>query len=243
MPEGASRSPGVTLFVLAMNEIDGMRAVMPRVKREWVDQIIVADGQSTDGTIEYAREHGYEVVVQGKPGGREAFKDTFPLIRHEYVITFAPNGKLDPDHIPALVARLKEGHDMVIVSRYKDGAKSHDDSIVSSFANWFFTTSINLLFGGRYTDVMGIYRGYKTELFYDLDLDKDESHLPERLFGIVLGIEPLLAIRAVKRRLDVIEIAGDEGRRVGGVNKFPKVSGGLGYFLQMVRELWFWKER
>ena len=56
-----------------MNEIDGMRAIMPRIQREWVDQILIADGRSTDGTQEYAKENGYDLVVQSKPGGRTVF--------------------------------------------------------------------------------------------------------------------------------------------------------------------------
>ncbi len=39
-----------TLFVLAYNEIEGMKAIMPRIKKEWVDEIIIVDGGSTDGT-------------------------------------------------------------------------------------------------------------------------------------------------------------------------------------------------
>ena len=42
-----------TLVVLTLNEIDGMKAIMPRIKREWFEQILVVDGGSTDGTIEY----------------------------------------------------------------------------------------------------------------------------------------------------------------------------------------------
>ena len=55
-----------TLFIPTFNEIDGMKVIMPRIKKEWVDQIIIADGGSTDGTVEYANEYGYEVFVQKK---------------------------------------------------------------------------------------------------------------------------------------------------------------------------------
>lgn len=237
----AQRRPGVTLLVFAMNEIDGMPVTMPRVQRDWVDQIIIVDGQSTDGTQEYAREHGYELVVQSRRGGRRAFNDAFPKVRHDVVITFAPNGKLIPELIPELVAKMREGYDMVIVSRYKHPARSYDDHLASRFANWFFTTAINKLFGGHYTDAMGLYRAYRTEIFWELALDQDASHTPEKLFNTVLGVEPLLSIRAAKRKLKVAEIPGDEPNRIGGVNKFPKVSGGLGYFVQMLRELWYWR--
>ena len=42
----------VTLLVLALNEIEGMKAIMPRLKKEWCDQIIILEGASTDGTMD-----------------------------------------------------------------------------------------------------------------------------------------------------------------------------------------------
>jgi hypothetical protein len=38
----------VTLLVLTLNEIEGMKAIMPHVDRNWCDQIIILDGGSTD---------------------------------------------------------------------------------------------------------------------------------------------------------------------------------------------------
>jgi len=52
------------LLVFTLNEIDGMKQIMPRIQREWVDEIFIVDGGSTDGTVEFARENGYAVYVQ-----------------------------------------------------------------------------------------------------------------------------------------------------------------------------------
>ena len=59
-----TRPTTVTLLVPTLNEIVGMKAIMPLIQREWVDQIIILDGGSTDGTIEWARDNGYFVHVQ-----------------------------------------------------------------------------------------------------------------------------------------------------------------------------------
>lgn len=56
----------ITLLVPTLNEIDGMKTFMPLVKPGWVDQILIVDGQSKDGTAEYARAQGYDVVIQKK---------------------------------------------------------------------------------------------------------------------------------------------------------------------------------
>ena len=41
-----------TLIVMTLNEIDGVKAIMPQIDRTWWNQILVVDGGSTDGTIE-----------------------------------------------------------------------------------------------------------------------------------------------------------------------------------------------
>ena len=62
----------VSLLVLTLNEIEGMKVIMPRIDPSWCDQIIILDGGSTDGTVEWAREQGYFVHVQKQKGFRHA---------------------------------------------------------------------------------------------------------------------------------------------------------------------------
>lgn len=232
----------VTLIIPTRNEIDGMRVIMPRINRDWVDQIIITDGGSTDGTIEYARENGYQVHVQKKKGFRFCYTEILDMIEGDIVLTFSPDGNSIPELIPDLLEKMKEGHDMVIVSRYKDDAVSDDDDLLTAFGNWLFTRTVNFLHGGHYTDVMVIYRAYKTQLIYDLDLDKDESFTtPEFMFRCVLSWEPLLSVRAAKRKLKGDEIPGDEPARLGGERKLLVLKWGAGYYFQFLREVFFWK--
>lgn len=232
----------ITLIVLAYNEVEGMREIMPQIHPDWCDQIIILDGGSTDGTIEYAKEHGYFVYVQKEKGIRFAYREVLPYIEGDIVITFSPDGNSISELLPDLIAKMKEGYDMVIVSRYLGSAKSEDDDIITGFGNWLFTNTVNFLHGGNYTDVMVLYRAYKTQMIYDLDLDKDESFaLPEKLFFTRISWEPLLSVRALKRKLKVGEIPGDEPPRIGGERKLQVLRWGAAYYFQFFRELWFWR--
>ena len=231
----------VTLFIPTLNESDGMKAIMPQVKREWVDQILIVDGNSTDGTLEYAREQGYDVYVQKQKGIRNAYIEAWPLIKGDVVITFSPDGNSVASVIPLLVEKMKEGYDMVIASRYGMGAHSDDDDWLTGFGNWMFTGLINLLYGGRFTDLMGIYRAYRTNLFPELGMDKLESYAPDKLMGTVSGLEPLLSIRALKRKIRIAEVPGDEPGRIGGVRKMQPFRWGAVFLMQIFRELYFWK--
>lgn len=226
--------PRVTLLVPTLNEIDGMRVVMPKVKPEWCDQVIILDGGSTDGTIEYARKAGYEVVLQEKPGLINAYRQVFPLVRGEAIITFSPDGNSVPELIPELIAKYQEGYDMVIASRYLGTAKSEDDTWITSLGNAVFTGLINFLFGGKYTDAMVIYRIHRTSLVHELGLLKDGPI--ERRYKHMISWEPLLSMRAAKANCLIAEIPGDEPDRIGGEGKCKHFSWGLVYLLEMAQE-------
>lgn len=232
----------VTLIVMTWNEVVGMKAIMPKVKKEWVDQILVVDGGSTDGTIEYAKECGYEVYVQQKRGIRSAYMEALPLCRGDVILTFSPDGNSIPELIPDIINKLKEGYDMVIASRYYKGAKSEDDDILTGFGNWLFTKTINILFWTNYTDSMVIYRAYRKSLVQELELDLDKWYsTPEWLFSTKLSWEPILSARCAKRKLKVAEISGDEPARVGGVRKLQVWRWGAGYYFQFWRDRFFFR--
>ena len=212
-----ARAMKTTLLILTLNEIDGMRVIMPRIRREWVSDILIVDGGSTDGTLEYAREHGYRVLRQRSRGPTQAYREALEEIRDGVIINFSPDGNCIPELIPKLVAKMGEGYDMVIASRYLAGAKSEDDDAVTRFGNWLFTAAFNVLFGARYTDSLGMFRAWRREI-----LPVFPAHLPPRA-----GIEPYLNIRCAKRNLKVAEIPGDEPKRIGGQRKMSPVGNGL----------------
>ncbi len=232
----------ITLLIPTLNEAQGMRVVMPKVKKEWVDQILVVDGKSKDGTADIARDMGYDVVIQQSPGIRGAYMDALPFIKGDVILAFSPDGNSIPELIPVCIDKMKQGYDMVIVSRYAPGAKSYDDDAVTAFGNRLFTGSINFLHRAQYTDAMVIYRAYRKQLIYDLDLDKDPSYsFEENLFRTKISWEPLLSIRAAKRRLKIAEIPGDEPAREGGERKLQVLKWGAAYMFEIWREIFIWR--
>ena len=101
----------VTLVIPVLNEIVGMKEIMPQIKKEWCDQILFIDGQSTDGTLEWIKEQGYQYVVQQKKGMRNAYMEALPHVTGDVILTFSPDGNSIPELIPACIAMyiFKEG--------------------------------------------------------------------------------------------------------------------------------------
>ncbi len=216
-----------TLFIPTLNEIDGIKVIMPQVKQEWVDEIIFVDGNSTDGTPEWLRAHGYRVIPQKSRGLALAYWECFDAMSGDVVIVFTPDGNSIPETIPALVDKMKEGYDLVIASRYLGHAKSQDDDLITGFGNWMFTRLTNILFGTHYTDMLVSYRAFRISLLGSLNLSRSRHPV----------LEQELMIRAFKHGLKVTEIPADEPKRIGGVRKMRIGYNGLAVLYGILREL------
>ncbi len=231
-----------TILALTLNELDGVKVILPAIDPAWYTQLIVVDGGSTDGTIEWCRDHGYQVYVQKRRGIRFAYLEVLPLIEGDIVLTLSPDGNCPVDAIPKILDKMAEGYDLVIGSRYLGEVRSEDDDVVTGFGNWLFTNTVNWLHGANYTDAMVIYRAFRRDLIYTLDLQKDESYaLPERLFHTIISWEPLMAVRAAKRKMRIGEVGVGEPPRIGGQRKLQIFRWGAAYYFQFWREKWYWR--
>ena len=216
------------------NEIEGLKIILPRIKKEWIDEILFIDGNSTDGSYEYVRDLGHIVHRQKTDGICGAFWECMEHATGDQIIAFSPDNNSIPELIPDVVNKLNEGHDLVVVSRYLSGATSEDDDPVTAFGNWMFTTAVNVLFRARITDSLVIYRGFKTKLVAELELD--EKHLP--LF------EMQMSIRSAKFKKKVTEIPGSEPIRIGGVRKMRPLYNGSAIVYLILKEFFtHWKTK
>jgi glycosyltransferase involved in cell wall biosynthesis len=223
---GAESRATIALLLPTLNELKGLQAVIPNLDRSLVDDIIVIDGGSTDGTIEYAIDMGLTVASQTRPGLHNAVFDIAHALSHDYLVEFSPDGNCKVDQLPELIAKLHDGYDHVVVSRYLDHAVSDDDHAITAFGNWMFSRLMRPLAGFPVTDALNIYRGYRRAIMLDPDF---EFYLK----GPVL--EPLVTGMCALRGLKTAEIPGDEPMRIGGVTKRSIVYNGSLVLLMIVR--------
>lgn len=215
----------VTLIAATLNELEAARVVLPKIDRSVVDEIIVVDGGSTDGTVEFCESHGFTVLRQKVRGYGSAMKEAAEVAKGEYVVEFPPDGNSMPERIPDVVRKLREGYDLVIASRYKDGAKSYDDDFLTAVGNWGFTFVTNLLFWSSYTDVLVGFRGYRKAAYKNLRMTDP---------GLEWSIQMPIQFR--KKRMRTADIPADEPARIGGVRKMRPFKTGWRILKTLVRE-------
>lgn len=214
-----------TLIAATLNEIEAVQVVLPQIDKSWVDEIIITDGGSTDGTIEYCQQNGYTVVRQTGRGYGSAIRQGVSAASRDIIIEFPPDGNSMPEKILEVVAEIEKGYDFVIVSRYKNGARSHDDDIMTGVGNKTFTALTNKMFGTSYTDVLVGYRAYRKELFPTPNLDAE---------GLSWPLQE--AVRFATHGYRVGEIGGDEPERIGGERKMKPFKTGWEILSLMLKE-------
>jgi glycosyltransferase involved in cell wall biosynthesis len=123
------------VIVPAWNEEGAIGDVVRAIRSTLPDTpVLVIDDYSTDLTVYRAREAGAEVLPLphhlGLGGCVQAGYKLAYELGFDYVIRVDGDGQHDPRDIPRVFERLKEaGVEMVIGSRFKNGAVEHKDPI------------------------------------------------------------------------------------------------------------------
>lgn len=215
-----------TLLIFTLNEIDGMKAIMPKIDKNWVDRILVVDGGSTDGTIDYMDENGIEYFIQKEAGTGAAFCEALEKINTDILICFSPDGN---SKVEALLPLLDEitatCADIVIATRYGQRAKSYDDDLVTRFGNWMFTSLFNFLYNTKLTDVLVMYRAYKVDKLRKFNIQPTSDAWGTQILA-----------RAAKKQFIIAEIPSDEPKRIGGIRKMNPLRNGWMELCMMIKE-------
>ena len=215
------------LVILTWNEVDAVRVIFPKIKKEWVDEILVVDGGSTDGTIDEAKKAGYKIIKQEIKGHGGAIITGVKNTRSDNIIIFGPDGNHEPEEIPRLIQKIEEGFDQVVVSRFtKQSVIREPNYGFVKFGNKFFTFFANILFKGNLSDTMTDSRIITRNAFNELDFD-----------ALFSDSTLTMSIRGMKKKQRMTEIIGDQGRRIGGERKMKPFKTGVVLIKRILKEL------
>ena len=225
----------ITLVILTLDEIDGVRALFPKLadlSRLSVDEIIAVDGGSTDGTRECIEASGIRLCDQKSKGRGEAFRVAAQVSDADFLIFFSPDGNEDWKDISRFRKFFEQGYNLVIASRMMEGAHNEEDDELFRFRKWannVFNWLANQGFrrsGPYITDSINGFRGVKRSLVSELGIAESG-----------FTVEYQMTIRALASGERIVEFPTNEGPRIGGEIKARSIPTGLRFLRCLVAEI------
>ena len=219
-PSNRPSSPTVSVVIPALNEERNLPHVFAALPAG-IDEVVLVDGGSVDGTVAVARQLRPDVVVvqQTRTGKGNALACGFAACTSDIIVMIDADGSTDPAEIPQFVAKLIAGDDFVKGSRFDLGGHSHDITKLRKLGNDGLNMVVNVLFGTRFTDLCYGYNAFWSGVVPALDLP--DTRLPQpadgsKLWGDGFEIETMINIRAAVDGLKVGEVGSIEHARIHG---------------------------
>ncbi|MFH0864280.1 MAG: glycosyltransferase family 2 protein [Candidatus Gottesmanbacteria bacterium] len=218
----------VTVIIPTRNEEGCIGRVLKEIPRNIVDQVIIIDGHSSDGTLDEIKSHLKKddiCINQRGYGYGAAFLQGFKLARGEVIIMMDGDGSHDPKNIEKLIKKYNEGYNFVMGSRYIKGGRSNDDTILRFLGNKIFTWMTNLVHGTKIHDSLYLYTAISNKSLKTLRLKST---------GFEFCTEIL--VKAHKAGLKIVEVPVTERARFAGESKVNSIWHGLKILKMILRK-------
>ena len=207
-----------SVIIPVFNERESLPLVVADIPQGLVAEIVVVDNGSTDGTDRIANGLPVRLIRETRRGYGSACLAGLAALEASPpdVVVFLDGDYSDhPEEMPALLAAIDAGADLVIGSRTLGASEPGALLPQARFGNLLACFLIRLLFGYRYTD-MGPFRAIRWEACRRLNMQDTN-------FGWTCEMQ----VKALREGLRIVEVPVSYRRRVGVSKITGTVSGTL----------------
>jgi glycosyltransferase involved in cell wall biosynthesis len=203
----------VSVIIPTRNEAQAIGRVLADVPRDLVNEVIVVDNCSSDGTPDIAARMGARVIFETRRGYGQACLMGVAAADAPDVLVFLDGDYSDrPAELPLLLTPIAEGRaDITIGSRLAGRRAAGAIPWHALFGNWLAARLIRNLFGLRITD-LGPFRAARANALHAVQLE-------ETTYGWAVE----LIVKGAIRGLRVVEVPVSYHPRIGK----SKISGTL----------------
>jgi glycosyltransferase involved in cell wall biosynthesis len=201
----------ISVVIPAYNEAPAIAEVIDAVPQNVVQEIIVVDNGSTDGTAEQAAAAGARVIQEPRKGYGSACYSGAQAAGNSDIIVFLDGDRSDdPTQLDLIAAPVIKGQaDLVIGSRIGGKLEKGSMPLHAKWGNRVIVFLLHLLYGVGITDI-GSFRAIRSEVLSDLHMEQMTYGWPVEM--VVKAARKGLRIQSVpiryRKRIGISKVTG-----------------------------------
>jgi len=215
----------VSVVIPTLNEAGNILEVLTTIDRElaYPKEIIVVDGDSTDGTKEIVKDNNCRLVVEPRRGYGIALRTGMKHAKGDVVVMVDGDGTYEVKHINRLLNKMiRSDAELCLATRMYDPNKAM--GMMNFVANKVMTFCFDMLFMQFLSDSQSGFRAISRSAIEKVELKEED-----------MAFATEMLVQFAKKGLKMVEVPTIYKSRKYGKTKLRKIKSGVEIFTAMFR--------
>jgi glycosyltransferase involved in cell wall biosynthesis len=210
----------VSVIIPTLNEAGNILEELTTIEKElaFPKEIIVVDGDSTDGTREIVKDTNHRLIIEPRRGYGNALRTGIKNAKGDVVVMVDGDGTYEVKHISLLLDKMiRSDAELCLATRMYDPNKAM--GLMNFVANKVITFFFDLLYGQFLSDSQSGFRAISRSAIEKVELDEED-----------MAFATEMLIKFAKKGFKMVEVPTIYKRRKYGKTKLRKIKSGIEIF-------------
>jgi glycosyltransferase involved in cell wall biosynthesis len=215
----------VSVVIPTLNEAGNIREALTTIEKAlaYPKEIIVVDGDSTDGTKEVVKDTNCKLIIEPRRGYGIALKTGMKHAKGDVVVMVDGDGTYEVKHINLLLeTMIKNDAEICLATRMYDPHKAMGH--MNFIANKIMTFCFDMLFMQFLSDTQSGFRAISHAALEKVELNEED-----------MAFATEMLVKFAKKGFKMVEVPSFYRRRKYGKTKLRKIKSGVEIFTTMFR--------
>ncbi len=216
----------ISVVIPTLNEAGNIRETVTAIHKEveYPKEIIIVDGNSTDGTKEIVRELKFcKLIVEPRRGYGLALKTGFKHAKGDVIVMVDGDGTYEVEHINLLLETLlKNNAELCQATRMYDLRKAM--GFTNFVANKIITFCFDFFYSQFLSDTQSGFRAISRSALEKVELLEDD-----------MAFATEMLVEFAKKEFKMVEVPSSYRTRKYGNPKMRRIKSGIEIFTTMVK--------
>ena len=217
----------VSIVIPTLNEAGNILAILETIDRElaYPKEIIIVDGNSTDGTLEILKDANVKIIIEPRRGYGLALRIGMKAAKGDVVVMVDGDGTYEVKHLNRLLERMLETDaEMCLATRMYDPDKAM--GLFNFVGNKIITFCFNMLYKQNLSDSQSGFRAISHSAIEKVDFKETD-----------MAFATEMLTRFAKKGFRMVEIPSNYKVRKYGKTKLRPFNSGIEIFATILKGL------